>query len=57
MEIFPQVIVNVEVREKKDLNELATVGERIREVEEKLGEEGRTNYYELGGSYSYRLQE
>jgi phosphoglucosamine mutase len=38
---YPQVLVNVPVREKVDFNELPDVGEVVREVEERLGETGR----------------
>jgi phosphoglucosamine mutase len=38
---FPQVLVNVKVRSKPNLADLPGVGEVIREVEEKLGENGR----------------
>lgn len=41
MEKFPQVLVNVEVEEKKELAEMAGVMRKIKEVEEKLGSEGR----------------
>jgi phosphoglucosamine mutase len=38
---FPQVLVNVRVREKKPFVELPTVQHLAREVEEKLGDRGR----------------
>ncbi len=41
MEEFPQVLVNVEVREKKELAAMPSVTEKIREVEERLGSGGR----------------
>jgi phosphoglucosamine mutase len=39
--VFPQVILNVRVREKRPLEEIATVMGRIREAESALGEDGR----------------
>lgn len=41
LKVFPQVIVNVRVREKKPLDEIATVADTIREAEEELAETGR----------------
>ncbi|MEW5896428.1 MAG: phosphoglucosamine mutase [Nanoarchaeota archaeon] len=41
MQPFPQVQVNVPVREKKELNELNSVTEKIKEVEDSLGQLGR----------------
>jgi phosphoglucosamine mutase len=38
---FPQVIVNVEVREKRPLEEMTSVQEKIRDAEKILGSEGR----------------
>ena len=38
---FPQVLVNVKVDEKKPIGELDAVQNRIKEVEAKLGEDGR----------------
>lgn len=40
-ERFPQVLVNIRVREKPDLRTLAGVAGVVREVEERLGDEGR----------------
>ena len=40
-ERFPQVLVNVRVREKPDLRTLAGVAGVVRDVEEHLGDEGR----------------
>jgi len=41
LKVFPQVIVNVKVREKRPLEEFATVTDTIREAEEELKENGR----------------
>jgi phosphoglucosamine mutase len=41
LKVFPQVIVNVHVREKKPLEEIATVADTIREAEAELAECGR----------------
>uniref|UniRef100_A0A7V5CT18 Phosphoglucosamine mutase n=1 Tax=Acidobacterium capsulatum TaxID=33075 RepID=A0A7V5CT18_9BACT len=41
LKVFPQVIVNVKVREKKPLEEIATVAETIREAESDLDGRGR----------------
>jgi phosphoglucosamine mutase len=41
LKVFPQVIVNVKVREKKPLESIPTVMGRIREAEEELKDTGR----------------
>lgn len=41
LKVFPQVIVNVKVREKKSLEEIPSVAERIREAEKALADSGR----------------
>jgi phosphoglucosamine mutase len=41
LKVFPQVIINVKVREKKPLEEIAAVASRIREAEEELRDSGR----------------
>jgi phosphoglucosamine mutase len=41
LKVFPQVIVNVKVREKKSLESLPAVAERIRAAEEELKDSGR----------------
>ena len=41
LKVFPQIIVNVRVREKKPLNEIATVTDTIRAAEAELAESGR----------------
>ena len=41
LKVFPQVIVNVKVREKKPLDEIATVTDTIRAAEAELAESGR----------------
>ncbi|MGQ9631696.1 MAG: phosphoglucosamine mutase [bacterium] len=41
MTSYPQVLINVKVREKRDLSEMPGVARRIREAEEALGDEGR----------------
>jgi phosphoglucosamine mutase len=41
LKVFPQVIVNVKVREKKPLEEIPTVAERIRAAEADLADSGR----------------
>jgi phosphoglucosamine mutase len=41
LRVFPQVIVNVRVREKKPLAEIATVTSTIRDAESELAENGR----------------
>ena len=38
---FPQILINVEMLEKKPLNEMPRVVEKIQEVEQKLGKWGR----------------
>ncbi len=41
LKVFPQVIVNVKVREKRPLEEIPAVAARIRAAEEELSESGR----------------
>jgi phosphoglucosamine mutase len=41
LKVFPQVIVNVKVREKRPLESISTVAEAIREAEQELAESGR----------------
>lgn len=41
LKVFPQVIVNVRVKEKKPLEEIATVADTIRQAETDLAENGR----------------
>jgi phosphoglucosamine mutase len=41
LKVFPQVIVNVRVREKKPLDSIATVADTIRAAEEELADSGR----------------
>lgn len=42
MEPFPQVLYNVEVREKKDLSEIPEISRRIKSIEKCMGDSGRT---------------
>ena len=41
LKVFPQVIVNVKVREKKPLETIPSVADRIRAAEEELRDSGR----------------
>ncbi len=41
LKTFPQVIVNVKVREKKPLESISTIAEKIREAEAALADTGR----------------
>ena len=41
LRVFPQVIVNIKVREKRPLEEFATVTDTIRQAEAELSENGR----------------
>ncbi len=41
MDVFPQVLVNIEVKEKPDLKRIPEVEAAIKSVESSLGEEGR----------------
>ncbi len=41
LKVFPQVIVNVKVREKRPLDQIATVADTIRDAEAELAESGR----------------
>jgi len=42
MDPFPQVLYNVEVRDKKDLSEIPGISKRIKSIEKALGQSGRT---------------
>lgn len=41
MQVFPQVLINVNVREKKDIVSVPEIQDAIRDVEQRLGEQGR----------------
>jgi phosphoglucosamine mutase len=41
MKTYPQELINIKVKEKKPLEEMKTVQEKIKQVEEKLGKSGR----------------
>lgn len=41
LKVFPQVIVNIRVREKKPLDEIESIAVRIREADEALNGNGR----------------
>jgi phosphoglucosamine mutase len=41
MEPFPQVLYNIEVREKRDLSDFPEIKKRIKEVEQSLAQAGR----------------
>ena len=41
MQVFPQNLMNVEVREKPPIENVAEIGAAIRKVEDQLGEQGR----------------
>ena len=41
LKVFPQIIVNIQVREKRPLEEIPLVAERIRAAETELAETGR----------------
>ena len=41
LKVFPQVIVNVKVRERKPLSSIPAVAEKIRDAEEDLKDSGR----------------
>ncbi len=41
MESFPQVLYNVEVREKRAISEFPEIAKRVREIEQTLGSSGR----------------
>jgi phosphoglucosamine mutase len=42
MEPLPQVLYNVEVKEKKDLSEIPEISKKIKSIEKTLGQSGRT---------------
>ncbi|MCT4642689.1 MAG: phosphoglucosamine mutase [Bacteriovoracaceae bacterium] len=42
VKLFPQVLINVAVSEKKDLDSLSELNEKIKKWQEKLGDKGRT---------------
>jgi phosphoglucosamine mutase len=41
MRVFPQVLINVPVKAKPNIDDLPGISQAIREVEQKLGEKGR----------------
>jgi phosphoglucosamine mutase len=41
MEVFPQKLINVDVRRKPDIGEVPELAAAVRQVEEELGDEGR----------------
>ena len=41
MEVYPQILINVKVREKKDFKEIPPVYQAIRSAEKKLADRGR----------------
>lgn len=41
METYPQTLINVRVKEKKDLNQVPELASKIKKIEEKLGDSGR----------------
>ena len=41
MEVYPQILINVKVREKKDLKEIPPLYQAIRAAEKKLADRGR----------------
>jgi phosphoglucosamine mutase len=41
IELFPQVLYNVEVKEKKNLSEIPEIGREIKKIEKSLGRVGR----------------
>lgn len=41
MTVFPQVLINVDVQSKPDLNSIPEIGESIKAVEAQLGDQGR----------------
>ncbi|MBU0459224.1 MAG: phosphoglucosamine mutase [Nanoarchaeota archaeon] len=53
--MYPQLTLNVEVKEKKNLEEMPSVLRKIKEIEEKLGEEGRVLVRYSGTSSKLRI--
>jgi phosphoglucosamine mutase len=41
MDIFPQKLINVDVKSKPDIDQVPRLVEAIKQIEEELGEEGR----------------
>jgi phosphoglucosamine mutase len=41
MDVYPQILINVQVREKRDLTEFPVIIQRIRAAEKQLGDRGR----------------
>ncbi len=42
METFPQVLLNVKVKERKEIDDIPEIASKIRGIQEKLGDRGRT---------------
>src|SRR3989344_2608858 len=52
---YPQVLVNVEIREKKPLEQMPLVCRKIKEIEQKLGKDGRVFVRYSGTQNKLRL--
>ncbi|MFQ6081926.1 MAG: phosphoglucosamine mutase [Candidatus Aminicenantia bacterium] len=55
MEEFPQILLNVEVKEKKDLTQFPEIVKLIKYVEQKLNKEGRVNIRYSGTEPKIRI--
>ncbi len=54
-EKFPQIIINIKVREKKPVHDIEGLTELINKIEKKLGEEGRVVVRPSGTEPKYRV--
>ncbi len=54
-EKYPQVLINIKVSQKKNLNEIVGLPEKIKEIERKLGNKGRILVRPSGTEPKYRV--
>jgi len=53
--LFPQLIVNVPIKSKPPLDQVAPIQQKVKEIESKVGKEGRLNLRYSGTEYLARI--